>query len=200
MLHTAPTVDKKALPSNREEFQFSLISKTRKSTGTRTLPICTLSLLGLSDEHPQFVGKVSFLEWFLQWNPKDSVKKTFHLLLISSTLQMLSNLFISSPQVEGFGCGLSALIHAMLIFCNCTRNVRGAHRSMGLGGCGCLAANSLWVMILTTLHDETDSVGVIDRCSGKLIDRFWLKSVDRCSNLTSIDNNAIRQNSSSILL
>ncbi|KAF3549669.1 hypothetical protein DY000_02006889 [Brassica cretica] len=32
-LHTAPTVDKKALPSSREEFQFSLMSKTWKSTG-----------------------------------------------------------------------------------------------------------------------------------------------------------------------
>ncbi|KAF3536804.1 hypothetical protein F2Q69_00022805 [Brassica cretica] len=41
VLHTAPTVDKKALPCNREEFQFSLISKTWKSTGTRALPICT---------------------------------------------------------------------------------------------------------------------------------------------------------------
>ncbi|KAF2589009.1 hypothetical protein F2Q70_00038590 [Brassica cretica] len=41
MLHTAPTVDKNALPRNREELQFSLISKTWKSTGTRALPICT---------------------------------------------------------------------------------------------------------------------------------------------------------------
>ncbi|KAF3598814.1 hypothetical protein F2Q69_00035051 [Brassica cretica] len=40
-LHTASNVDKKALPSSREEFQFSLISKTWKSTRTRTLPICT---------------------------------------------------------------------------------------------------------------------------------------------------------------
>ena len=40
-LHTAPTVDKKALPSNREEFQFNLMSKTWKSTGTMALPICT---------------------------------------------------------------------------------------------------------------------------------------------------------------
>ncbi|KAF2612351.1 hypothetical protein F2Q70_00012308 [Brassica cretica] len=40
-LHTAPTVDKKALPSSREEFQFSLISRTCKSTGTRPLSICT---------------------------------------------------------------------------------------------------------------------------------------------------------------
>ncbi|KAF2619714.1 hypothetical protein F2Q68_00039255 [Brassica cretica] len=40
-LHTAPTVDKKALLSNREEFQFSLMSKTYKSTGTTALPICT---------------------------------------------------------------------------------------------------------------------------------------------------------------
>ncbi|KAF3505738.1 hypothetical protein F2Q69_00007544 [Brassica cretica] len=40
-LHNASTVDKKALPSSREEFQFSLISRTCKSTGTRALPICT---------------------------------------------------------------------------------------------------------------------------------------------------------------
>ena len=40
-LHTAPTVDKKTLLSNREEFQFSLMSKTWKSNGTKALPICT---------------------------------------------------------------------------------------------------------------------------------------------------------------
>ncbi|KAF2568611.1 hypothetical protein F2Q70_00027774 [Brassica cretica] len=42
MLHTAPTVDKKALPSNREEFQFSLISKTWKSTRTGASFECEL--------------------------------------------------------------------------------------------------------------------------------------------------------------
>ncbi|KAF3539511.1 hypothetical protein F2Q69_00021679 [Brassica cretica] len=46
-LHTAPTVDKKALPSKREEFQFSLMSKTWKSTGTMALPICTSRVLPL---------------------------------------------------------------------------------------------------------------------------------------------------------
>ena len=50
MLHTAPTVDKKALPSNREEFQFSLISKTWKSIGTRELPICTSRSLIIPSE------------------------------------------------------------------------------------------------------------------------------------------------------
>ncbi|KAF2595462.1 hypothetical protein F2Q70_00043124 [Brassica cretica] len=45
MSHIAPIVAMKALPSNREEFQLSLMSKTRKSTGTRALPICTSSLL-----------------------------------------------------------------------------------------------------------------------------------------------------------
>ncbi|KAF2590803.1 hypothetical protein F2Q70_00038697 [Brassica cretica] len=43
-LHIAPTIDKKALPSNREEFQFRLISKTWKLTGTRVLQICTSSI------------------------------------------------------------------------------------------------------------------------------------------------------------
>ena len=115
---------------------------------------------------------------------------------------------VSGGLAKGFGCGLSALIHALSIFGICTRNVRGAHRSMGTGGCrstvvsccqsttgsvcrsmlihkglcgcGCLAANSSWAMILTALHDATDSECVVDRCSGKLADRFWLKSVDRC--------------------
>ena len=50
MLHTAPTVDKKALPSNKEEFQFSLISKTWKSTGTRALQICTSRSLTIPPE------------------------------------------------------------------------------------------------------------------------------------------------------
>ncbi|KAF3574926.1 hypothetical protein F2Q69_00058835 [Brassica cretica] len=50
MLHTAPTVDKKALPSNREEFQFSSISKTWRSTGTRALQICTSRSLTIPHE------------------------------------------------------------------------------------------------------------------------------------------------------
>lgn len=49
-LHTDPPVDKKALPSNREEFQFSLMSKTWKSTGTRALPICTSRSLTILPE------------------------------------------------------------------------------------------------------------------------------------------------------
>ncbi|KAF3562247.1 hypothetical protein DY000_02014978 [Brassica cretica] len=98
-------------------------------------PNVLFSFFGLSEEHPQSLGQVGFLEWFLQWNPEDSLKKIVHLLLISSLLQMLSNLFLSLPQAEGFGGGLSALTRAMSIFGNCTRNVRGARRSMGAGCC-----------------------------------------------------------------
>ncbi|KAF3500448.1 hypothetical protein F2Q69_00042288 [Brassica cretica] len=50
IFHTAPTVDKKALPSSREEFQFNLISKTWKSTGTRAIPICTSRSLKIPPE------------------------------------------------------------------------------------------------------------------------------------------------------
>ncbi|KAF3591477.1 hypothetical protein DY000_02021729 [Brassica cretica] len=39
--HTASTLAMKALPSNKEEFQLSLMSMTWKSTGTRALLICT---------------------------------------------------------------------------------------------------------------------------------------------------------------
>ncbi|KAF3568144.1 hypothetical protein DY000_02015499 [Brassica cretica] len=39
--HAAPTVAMKALPSNRDEFELGLMSRTWKSTGTRALPICT---------------------------------------------------------------------------------------------------------------------------------------------------------------
>ncbi|KAF2541918.1 hypothetical protein F2Q68_00031244 [Brassica cretica] len=35
-------------------------------------------------------------------------------------------------------------------------------------------------MILMALHDAAESEGVVDLCSGKLVDQFWLKSVDRC--------------------
>ena len=49
-LHIAPTIDKKALPSNREEFQFRLISKTWKLTGTRVLQICTSRSLTIRPE------------------------------------------------------------------------------------------------------------------------------------------------------
>ncbi|KAF3503519.1 hypothetical protein F2Q69_00042874 [Brassica cretica] len=49
-LHTAPTVDKKALLSNKEEFQFNLMSKTWKSTGSRALPICTSRSLTIPPE------------------------------------------------------------------------------------------------------------------------------------------------------
>ncbi|KAF3541347.1 hypothetical protein F2Q69_00023215 [Brassica cretica] len=51
-LHTAPTVDKKALLSSREEFQFNLMSNTWKSTGTRVLPIFTSRSLTIP---PQFL-------------------------------------------------------------------------------------------------------------------------------------------------
>ncbi|KAG5411023.1 hypothetical protein IGI04_007342 [Brassica rapa subsp. trilocularis] len=101
-------------------------------------------------------------------------------------------LVVSGGLAEGFGCGLSALIHAMLIFGNCTRNVRGAYRSMGaggLGGCGCLAANSSCVMILTALHGVADYVGVVDGCSGKLVERFWLKFVNRSSHASPLARN-----------
>ena len=50
LLHTAPAVDKNYLPNNREEFQFSLISKTWKSTGTRALSICTSRSLAIPHE------------------------------------------------------------------------------------------------------------------------------------------------------
>ncbi|KAF2580022.1 hypothetical protein F2Q68_00005043 [Brassica cretica] len=51
----------------------------------------------------------------------------------------------------------------------------------GLGGCGCFAANSSCVRILTALQDAVDSVGVIGRCSGVPVDQFGLAGVDRCS-------------------
>ena len=60
-------------------------------------PNVLFSAPGLSEEHPQSVGKVGLLEWFLQWNRKDSLSKNFHLLLIGSPLQMLGNLFLSLP-------------------------------------------------------------------------------------------------------
>ncbi|KAF3568255.1 hypothetical protein DY000_02014932 [Brassica cretica] len=49
-LHNAPTVDKKALPSNREQFQFSLIFNTWKSTGTRVSQSAPLGKM-LTDAH-----------------------------------------------------------------------------------------------------------------------------------------------------
>ncbi|KAG5378261.1 hypothetical protein IGI04_026103 [Brassica rapa subsp. trilocularis] len=120
-------------------------------------PNVLFSFLGLSEEHPQYVGEVDFLEWFLQWNPKESLKKIQPLPFSSSIfspIRFLSTcigsgassecvLVVSGGSAEGFG--LSAMIRAILIFGNCTRNVRGNRRSMGtggLGGCGCLAAKS----------------------------------------------------------
>ncbi|KAF2570404.1 hypothetical protein F2Q70_00004111 [Brassica cretica] len=57
---------------------------------------------------------------------------------------------------EGLGFGLSALSRATPIFGICTR-------------------------IFTALQDAVDSVGVVDRYSGTLVDRSWLVYVDRCS-------------------
>ncbi|KAF3504546.1 hypothetical protein F2Q69_00041724 [Brassica cretica] len=48
--NTAPTVDTKDLLSSRKEFQFNLICKTWKSTGTRALPICTSRSLTIPPE------------------------------------------------------------------------------------------------------------------------------------------------------
>ncbi|KAF3502043.1 hypothetical protein F2Q69_00043038 [Brassica cretica] len=81
MWHTAPTIDKKALPSSNEQFQFSLISKTWKSTRTRALPICTPRVLPIEN------------------------LSTF----IGSTASSECVLVASGGLSKGLGCGLSAL-------------------------------------------------------------------------------------------
>ncbi|KAF2579473.1 hypothetical protein F2Q70_00012022 [Brassica cretica] len=58
-----------------------------------------LSFLGLSEEHPQPMGKVSLLKWLVKGNPENSLSEAIHLLLIDSPFEMLRNLFLSSPQV-----------------------------------------------------------------------------------------------------
>ncbi|KAF3582932.1 hypothetical protein DY000_02029549 [Brassica cretica] len=65
-------------------------------------------------------------------------------------------LMASGGLFEGLGCGLSAFRRATSVFGICT-----------------------W--ILTTLQDAVDSVGVVDRCSGEDVYRFWMTFVDRCS-------------------
>ncbi|KAF2553250.1 hypothetical protein F2Q68_00033979 [Brassica cretica] len=97
MLHTTPTVDKKALPSSREEFQFSLISKTWKSTGTRALQICT-SRFGLWPEcietlhiylwhlHSVLEYHMEFLETFgCIWSSKEVIRVIFGRALPGAT-------------------------------------------------------------------------------------------------------------------
>ncbi|KAG5410586.1 hypothetical protein IGI04_006905, partial [Brassica rapa subsp. trilocularis] len=168
-------------------------------------PNVLFSLLVLFEEHPQFVGKVGLLEWTLlrKLSITFSLAHLFRffatflfLFLKVLPIGILSTsigsgasseyvLVVSGGLAEGFNCDLSALIRALSIFGICTRNVRGARRSMGiggfrsttvsvcrsmlihkgLGGCRCLAANSSWVMILTALHSATDSKCVsVDRC------------------------------------
>ncbi|KAF3545560.1 hypothetical protein DY000_02007761 [Brassica cretica] len=56
MSHTAPTVAMKALPSSKEEFQVSLMSKTWKYTGIKGLPICTSRFLM---NPPEFLSEQS---------------------------------------------------------------------------------------------------------------------------------------------
>ena len=110
--------------------------------------------------------------------------------------RLLTILFVN--VFEGWDGFLSAFNRATSILGSCTRYQRGARRSMpegdgrspvdslcrsatgsfcqsmfkrkGLGGWGCLAANSSWVMVLTVSHDATDSVN-----------QFWTASIDRCS-------------------
>ncbi|KAF2610567.1 hypothetical protein F2Q70_00011943 [Brassica cretica] len=99
-------------------------------------PNVLFCLSGLSEEHPQFVGKIGLLEWFLYWNPEDSLLETFHLLLISSFFRCLATfpfhflkvlpigalstsigsvassecvMVVSGGLAEGLGCGRSAL-------------------------------------------------------------------------------------------
>ncbi|KAF3489630.1 hypothetical protein F2Q69_00053140 [Brassica cretica] len=95
--------------------------------------VSLVSLKNIPKEHPQPVDKVSLLKWLIQWNPKDSLSKAIHLLLISSPLQMLSNLFLPSPQ--GLDEWMCALSYATSIFGNFMRYVRGGRRLMGAGGC-----------------------------------------------------------------
>ncbi|KAG5393591.1 hypothetical protein IGI04_023554, partial [Brassica rapa subsp. trilocularis] len=108
------------------------------------------SLLGLSEEHPQYVGNVSFLERCLA-TFSFRFLKVLPIVALSTCIGSGASsecvLVVSGGLAKGFGCGMSALIRAMLIFGNCTRNVRGAR----LGGCGCLAANSSWATMQPTL-------------------------------------------------
>ncbi|KAF3582484.1 hypothetical protein DY000_02033096 [Brassica cretica] len=92
-LHTTPTVYKKALPSSREEFQFNLMSKTWKSTGTKALPICTSRVL-----------------------PVETLSSS-----IGSSPSFEGVLTGSSGCSEGLGLGLNALSRATSIFDICTR-------------------------------------------------------------------------------
>ena len=120
-------------------------------------PNVIFSLIGLSEEHPQSVGKVGLLE-FSSGILKTLLRKlsiSFSLAPLFRCLATFSFLFlkvlpigalstsigsgVSSECVlvvfgglaKGFGCALSALICALSIFGICTQNVRGARRLMG---------------------------------------------------------------------
>ena len=66
-----------------------------------------ISFLDLSEEQPQIVGKVSLLKWLVQGYPENSLSEAIHLLLIDSSLYILWNLFLPSPQ----GSPLRSLIN-----------------------------------------------------------------------------------------
>ncbi|KAF2577851.1 hypothetical protein F2Q68_00005131 [Brassica cretica] len=71
----------KAFPSSREEFQLSLcpgdgslleLGHYQSAPQERTRVIDSsyqACPLGLSEEHPQPVGKLSLLKWLIHWDP-----------------------------------------------------------------------------------------------------------------------------------
>ncbi|KAF3601876.1 hypothetical protein F2Q69_00037118 [Brassica cretica] len=156
LLHTAPTIDKKSLPSNREEFQFSLMSRTWKSTGTRALPICTSRFLS--------VGTLS--------------------TSIESSPSSEGILTVSGRLSEGLGLGLSPLRRATSIFGICTRYVIGAHRSIEAGGCRSMSTSVCRSMGVAACRAILTLSG-LGRCGcfaanspGPLIDVHGLGSID----------------------
>ena len=74
-------------------------------------PNALFSLPGLPEEHPKSVGKVGLLEWFLQWNPKDSLSKTLYILLDITQITLMSELL---SQIRGSIIVLRDQIHKEL--------------------------------------------------------------------------------------
>ncbi|KAF3572619.1 hypothetical protein F2Q69_00061764 [Brassica cretica] len=90
-----------------------------------------LSFLGLSEEHPQHVGKVILLKWLVQGYSDNSFGEDIHLLLINSSFYMLRNLFFPSPQGSILRnlINLHRLWRVTTTFGSCIRLVIGGRRS-----------------------------------------------------------------------
>ncbi|KAG5384700.1 hypothetical protein IGI04_036170 [Brassica rapa subsp. trilocularis] len=162
-------------------------------------PNVLLSLLSLSEDHPQPVCEINFIKRFLPWDSEDSLSETIHPLLISFPLKVLRNLLLLFPLPSSFSCLINLDRLWFRRWSECVDSVpvdrwevRGIDRYRSLSVGRRLAdAVDRFLRRKGRVGEEMTSIDVqsdpsIDLRHGLSIDMYPL---------TSVDTNVIRRNS-----